>query len=313
MRICSLSPSATEVVLALGLADKLVAVTDQCYGVDELPRVARSFVPTDASSREIEDMVSRHRSRWGTIFEVDEQLLARLEPDLILTQQVCEVCAVPADFAQDAAGRVACEATVLTFSADTLSDIRRNIRALGEVAGGEAAVAATGLVEQLDATSSRIAARVRDRERPRVFCLEWIAPLRSAGHWIPELIEIAGGSVAHRGGITSWADVHEWNPDTIIAMPCGWNIPRISEEWKLFTQQHPPTAEVEQAVALPPVFEGRMWIADGNLCSRYGPGVMRTLETFASIIHPDLFGPAAPECAVPIEEITGVRPDRGDR
>jgi iron complex transport system substrate-binding protein len=237
MRICSLLPSATEIVAKLGLVDSLVAVSEECDWppeVRDLPVVTASRVDTtQLSSLEIEQAVRQEVSDGRPLYAIDADLLERLEPDLILTQDLCAVCAVSSD---TVGGLCATDAEVVTLDAHTLAEIEQRIVWLGELLG----VPARGrmVVDEMEATIAGVSERVAGIPRRRVFVAEWLEPPYVAGHWIPEMVALAGGrEVLGRAGTpsypTSWERVIEQRPELVVVAPCGFDHERAAREASL--------------------------------------------------------------------------------
>ena len=197
MRICTLLPSATEIAFALGLGDSVVAVSHECDfppGAREKPVVVRGRINSETStSREIDSLVQRHLSQGESLYGLDLELLQRLNPDLIITQGLCDVCAVGYNDVMAAAGALRPPARVLSLSPGSLGEVLRDIARVGNATG--TSERAGTLVGTLEERVARVAARARDADlKPRVACLEWLDPLYSAGHWVPEMVELAGGT-----------------------------------------------------------------------------------------------------------------------
>jgi iron complex transport system substrate-binding protein len=303
MRICSLLPSATEIVYALGLGDKLVAVTHECDyppGVQSLPQVTSSVIDAEhLSSREIDTAVRDALANLSTIYYLDRQLLAELHPDLILTQELCEVCAVSFDRVQQAAHEIVPSAAVISLEPHTLDDILGTIL---QVANH------TGVPER----GQRVVAQLRERIhavavaaehaqcRPRVLALEWLDPPFAAGHWVPEMITLSGGlDPLGRPGKpsyeVSWDDVEAVEPDIAVLMPCGFNLERTVTE---FLSVPLPASWWR----LPAVKGERVYAVDGSsYFNRPGPRIVDGLEILARIIHPEIFGAPAAFEAVRVE------------
>jgi iron complex transport system substrate-binding protein len=299
MRIVSLLPSTTEIVYALGLGDQLLAVTHECdypEAARQLPVVTSSALDhAEASSADIDTAV-RNQLRDGlSIYQLDRELLAKLAPELILTQALCEVCAVSFSQVETAAQSLPIEPMVLSLEPTRLDEIFGTMLAIGN---------ATGRREQALALVASLRIRVeRVRElvaqiayRPRVVLLEWFDPLYGPGHWTPELIEIAGGrSVSGDAGMPSqrisWERVIAFAPEVIVLCPCGFTLERAMAEAQAILPYRPGWA------ALPAVRNGRVHVVDGNAYfSRPGPRIVESLELLASFIHPEHFtgwGPVA--------------------
>ncbi|GIW09329.1 MAG: cobalamin-binding protein [Dehalococcoidia bacterium] len=294
-RICSLLPSATEIVYALGLGDRLVAVTHECDYPPEAcqkPQATYSLVRHDQlTALEIDIAVRERLAEDGTIYALDQAVLEHLKPDLILTQQVCDVCAVSYDRVQRAA--VTLEgARVVSLNPHHLQDIFDNIRLVGELTGtqqrAEALIAAA---YQRIGRVATIAAKIR--RRPRVVVLEWLNPPYRAGHWTPEIVQLAGGydalgRAAEDATIVEWAEVLEFAPEVVIIAQCGFDLVRSELEARR-------TAWPAGWEKLPAVRSGQVYLVDGNAyLSRPGPRIVESLEIVAEILHPGLFAGLAP-------------------
>jgi iron complex transport system substrate-binding protein len=291
MRICSLLPSATEIVFALGMGRSLVGVTHECDFPSEaaaIPRVTRSRIPSDATSGEIDSLVCSTLESQGSLYELDLSLLEILKPDLILTQRLCDVCAVSYDQVQDAVKRLPSHPRVLNLEPHSLDDIFENIRAVAEASSSEAAAEALlrGLRERVRA------ARDKTRGAPlrRVFCMEWVDPPYCGGHWMKELVEIAGGkddlAVLHKPSYRiEWNRVLQFAPEVIVLTCCGFDLARCEQEGEIL-------AENEGALELPAFRSGRVFATDGSqFFSRPGPRIVESLEILAHLIHPELCPP----------------------
>jgi iron complex transport system substrate-binding protein len=265
MRIVSLLPSATEIVCVLGLRGSLVGVTHECDyppGLETVPRLTASLLDSSLSSREIDTMVARAlTSDAHTIYALDTELLSSLKPDVVLTQSLCEVCAVPA---------AVVESAVCTMP--------HGARLLGRVAEGEAQVAS------LDARIARLPDA--GEERPTVLAAEWLDPVYCGGHWVPEMIELAGGvdrfgAPGERSHPLTWTEIGEADPDVIVLMPCGYDAAAIAS-------RYPELAAIPEWRYLRAVRESRVYCVDANsYFSRPGPRVVDGIEVLARIFHPD--------------------------
>jgi iron complex transport system substrate-binding protein len=287
VRLVSLLPSATEIVYALGLGEQLVGVTFEC---DEPPaaRAEKTVVvggldTRGMTPREIDDYVRGQLASGAELYTLHAQALAALRPDLILTQDLCRVCALPTGQVSDALDYLGCHADVLSLDPHSLDEVIESIVAVGRRTGvpGRAAHLAAGLRARLDL----VAARVAGRPRPRVAVAEWVDPPFSAGHWVPDLITAAGGlPVAGQAGQpsaeTSWAAVAADAPDLVIVAPCGYHLDGAAEQ-----------AAVAVA-ALPGV---PVWAIDADgIVVRPGPRLVTGVEAIASVLHPGVVPAAAP-------------------
>ena len=293
MRIVSLLPSATEIVCALGLGDQLVGVTHECdfpAAVRGLPKVTRTLIPTDARSREIDGLVRDRLGAGSALYSLDHDALARLAPDLIVTQALCDVCAVAEDEVRAAARALPSAPRVVNLEPETLAEVLSCIRQVGEAAG--CAERADAVVAGLRARVERVASRAAEaRTRPRVALLEWLDPPFSSGHWNPELVRLAGGEDGlGREGAKSvaleWPRVIAWRPEVVLVACCGFTAARTLEETGLLR-------DVEGWADLPAVRDRRVFVADGAAYfSRPGPRLVESLELLAHVVHPELFPPA---------------------
>ncbi|MCS6880879.1 MAG: cobalamin-binding protein [Oscillochloridaceae bacterium] len=306
MRIVSLLPSTTEIAFALGLGDQVVAVTHECdYPPEARQRPVITASALDhhhATSAEI-DAAVRGQLRDGiSIYTLDTAMLERLQPDLVLTQALCDVCAVSFGVVEQAVAQVSAAPRILSLEPTDLEGIFGSILAVGNATGRRAQ--AVELVAQLRARVERVRQRAaRATYRPRVACLEWFDPPFGPGHWLPELVELAGG----RAGLgapgepsrrVAWDEVVAFAPEVIVLAPCGFDLERARSE-ALATLPRRPGWD-----ALPAVRAGRVFAVDANsYFSRPGPRVVDSLELLARLIHPDLFpGWGPPEGASRLEE-----------
>lgn len=286
MRVVSLLPSATEIVYALGLADNLVGVTFEC----DHPAPARADKAVVVGGRdtrgmtpaEIDAYVKDRMAAGEDLYTLHADALARLNPDLILTQDLCRVCALPSGHVTDALDHLGCRADVLTLDPYTVDDVLDTIHAVGARTG--VPDRAARVVDALRARLAAVAAAVRDRPQPRVAVVEWVDPPFTAGHWVPGLVRAAGGEpVAARPGArsvqTTWAEFVDAAPDLIVVAPCGFHL----------------DGAIEQARAVVAALPGRpVWAIDADgLVVRPGPRIVDGVEAIAAILHPDAV-PAPP-------------------
>jgi iron complex transport system substrate-binding protein len=291
VRLVSLLPSATEIVYALGLGDDLAGVTFEC---DEPPaaRSEKAIVVggLDTSGMTPGDIDSYVRSQLASgqdLYTLHAQALAGLAPDLILTQDLCRVCALPSGQVNDALNYLGCQADVLTLDPHSLDEVLDSILLIGQRAG--AAERATRLVAGLRARLTRTAASVAGLSSPAVAVLEWVDPPFTAGHWVPDLVTAAGGqpvAAAEPGAPsvqTSWAAIAAAAPDLVVVAPCGYHLPGAIDQARFVTR------------ALPDV---PVWAIDADgIVVRPGPRLVNGVEALASILHPQAV-PAAPPGAV---------------
>ena len=289
MRIVSLLPSATEIVCALGLEDRLVGVTHECdypASVRKLPKVTRTLIPTDATSAEIDAMVRDRLGAQSALYTLDMETLERLRPDLIVTQALCDVCAVAEDEVRNAACLLPTGPAVLNLEPETLHDVIACVRQVADAVGGS--YRADPIIDRLRARVDAVVSRGRAlAHRPRVALLEWLDPPFSTGHWNPELVRLAGGEdglgrPGQKSVTLRWEQVIEWQPEVVLISCCGFTAERALQE-----------AEVLRTVVgwddLPAVRNDRVFVTDGTAYfSRPGPRLVDSLELLAHLIHPDV-------------------------
>ncbi|HVZ74836.1 MAG TPA: cobalamin-binding protein [Polyangia bacterium] len=291
MRIASLLASGTELVCALGLGERLVGRSHECdepAWVRALPELSRPTFPIDGPSGEIDRHV-RSRLRTGApLYAVDEEKLLALAPDVVLTQTHCEVCAVsPADLACGVPARLD-RRRVVALDGSTLEAILDGFARVADVLG--AGDEGRALVAKLRARTGEVAARVHDRPKPTVACLEWIDPVFAMGNWGPELVTLAGGrsvlgQAAARSTTTTWDSVLEANADVIVVAPCGFALERARAEMSTLAAR-PGWSELRAVRA------DRVFVADGNAYfNRSSPSLFETPALLAEMLHPDLFSP----------------------
>ncbi len=282
MRICSLLPSGTEILYSLGLGDQIVAVTHECDYPPETaakPRITEDLIEQGRmTSIEIDHHVSSNIGRHGTIYRLKQDLLETLEPDLIVTQELCEVCAVSYKEVQHAARVLEGRTRIVSLEPTTLNEMLETILLVGELTGRKDA--ALEKVQELNARLQRVRERVRDRERPRVYAMEWLDPPFSAGHWVPEMVEIAGGhEVLGKAGSKSERitpeRILEAQPEIIVLMPCGFSLERTVEEYR--------------RTRFLPGWSGQLYAVDGSsYFNRSGPRLIDGVEILSEIFHPSL-------------------------
>jgi iron complex transport system substrate-binding protein len=301
VRIVSLLPSATEIVFALGLGDELVGVTHECDFPAQargLPVVTRSVHDlSGASSHHIHGLVEESMRSHAALYELDEAALAAAKPDLILTQELCRVCAVGYEQVNEVARRLEGEVTVLSLEPVSIEGIFNAIQAVGAMT--EAEDAALDVVEDLRERLRHVHEIVggcRDGGfvPPRVAAIEWLDPPFACGHWVPEQVRLAGGwellgAEGGRSVETTWAAVREVDPEIVVLMPCGFDLARTVEEWDRLPKP-------EGWAELRAVREGRVFATDGSAYfSRPGPRIMDGIELLAEIIDPAAFDGMSPD------------------
>ena len=291
MKIVSFLPSSTEMIFALGLGEQLVGVTHECdYPPGALTKqvVVRPSIETKGvTPQQIDASVSQTLQTGGSLYLVDEQLLKELQPDLILTQDLCQVCAPSGNEMERVLELIPNSPEILWFSPSCLSDIFDNLLQLGKTTGK--VTESQKLIENLQARVEEVSLRASLlNNQPRVFCMEWLSPIYNSGHWMPELVALAGGKdgLSQKGKDSfrvSWEDVMEYSPEFLILNPCGFHLKEVIEQAYLLTQY--PRWE-----ALPAVKKGKVVCVDANsYFARPGPRVVDGLELMAAIIHPEEF------------------------
>jgi iron complex transport system substrate-binding protein len=294
MRVVSLLPSATEMVCALGAADDLVGISHECdfpEPIRDRAVLTRARIDVQGSSRQIDAAVRAVVRDALSIYRVDEAMLAQLQPDVIVTQDLCEVCAVSLDDVRAAVARLAHRDQVRIVSlrptrlSDVMDDVERVAAALERSADGRRVRA--DLEAQTRALATR-AAGAAAAKRPRVVSIEWLAPIMLGGTWMPELIELAGGTAAGVAAgqlaptVTS-AELARLRPEVVVVKPCGFNVERTLAERAL----------IESAIVAA-VPGARLYVTDGNaFFNRPGPRLVESLEIMAACVHPEVFGDLA--------------------
>jgi iron complex transport system substrate-binding protein len=300
MRIVSLLPSATEIVCAIGLGDDLVGVTHEC---DYPPEVVGKPVLTHSvhdltatSSRDIHRLVTASMHGGSSLYALDEAALAAAKPDLILTQELCRVCAVSYREVNEVARAIDADITVVSLEPTTIEGILNTIATVGAMTENEDAAVdvVESLRERLGSVEEKVQAR-RDAggRSPRVIGLEWLDPPFATGHWVPEQIRRAGGwellgADADASKQTTWDAVSELDPEMLLLMPCGFHLPETVDEWT--RTRRPPGYDDLTAVR-----RGQVFALDGSAYfSRPGPRVIDGIELLAEIFDPDAFVDVAP-------------------
>jgi iron complex transport system substrate-binding protein len=286
MRIVSLVPSATEMLFALGLGGDVVGVTHECDYPEEaarLPQLTRTVLPAGLSAGEIDAAVKEVVGEGRALYELDEERLAELEPDLILTQAVCEVCAVSYEDVVSVAARLPGEPRVLQQDPSTLTEVLEDLTRLGEAAG--IAERAHQVRSGLEGRLRTVKAAVEGQPRPRVLALEWLDPPFLGGHWIPEMIALAGGEdvvgvPGQKSPQVEWEQLLDLEPDVVVSMPCGWYL----EDSRAQALEH--RARLESLGAR------RVFAVDAaSTFSRPGPRLIDGVELLAHLFHLELIQP----------------------
>ena len=297
MRIVSLLPSTTEIVCSLGMEEHLVGRSHECdypASITSLPVLTKPKYITNGKSRDIDKQVKSLLEKGLSVYEVDAELLAELKPDVILTQDHCEVCAVSLPEVEAAVKNWTGnqKTQVVSVSPTDLNGIYQSILKIGEAL--QKKLKAQNLVEEMKERLDIIRSTVSGKVRKKVVSIEWIDPLMTAGNWIPELVEIAGGDhlLAEPGEHSpwiGWKDVLEADPDLIVIMPCGYNFEQTAEELPLLTSR-------DEWSELKAVKEKNVYLLEGNqYFNRPGPRIFESTRILAEILHPDHFKPTLKE------------------
>ncbi len=301
MRIVSLVPAATEMCFVLGLGSEVAGVSPECdypAAAADIPRVSRALLDFDGkTSAETSRRVGERLASGGALYRVDGKALQDAAPDVILTQGLCEVCAPTTDDVREVAGKLAKKPRVVPLDPHSLKDMLQDIERVGMACG--AAGAASRVVEDLRDRIERVAFLTsRVRERPRTVCLEWLDPLFLAGHWVPEMVELAGGQSvlarpAEKSPRVGAKEIVMAAPEAAVLMPCGFDLERALHETPALVKQ-------DWWQDLPAARRGRVWVTDGSsYFSRPGPRLVTGLELLAHILHPEIFTrPPSPRDAV---------------
>jgi iron complex transport system substrate-binding protein len=287
MRICSLLPAATEIAFALGLGDAVVGVTHECDyppQAKKKPVVVTSVIDAARmTSGEIDRKVGEALQTGKGLYSIDEAAFIDSAPDLILTQGLCDVCALDYNEVVKAAAKLSRQPAILSLNPHGLADMLDDIRRVGVAT--ERLIAAAALVQDLQRRIDRVA-HARPAHRPRVVCLEWYEPLYAAGHWAPEMVELAGGEdmLGRQGEPSSkveWRAVVAARPEVILLMPCGFDVRRTVKEATSLRER-------EGWNDLPAVRTGKVFAVNGNAYfSRPGPRLIDGLEILAQLIRPE--------------------------
>jgi iron complex transport system substrate-binding protein len=290
-RIVSLLPAATEIAAALGLMDEVVGVSHECdfpSEANERPRVTHCPVHNAGlTSREVDEWVRRALRENGTIYSIDESVLRKLEPDVILTQKLCDVCAVGYDTVARLAENLPGPPQVVNLEPSSLSDIFDNIRRVAEVSGvpERAHKIIAQLSDRIEAVRSRADRIVH---RPRCFLMEWVDPPFCSAHWGPELVEIAGGQDPlgrkHQPSVQiEWREVLAARPEVIVLALCGYSIDRARRDYQILRS-------FPDYDSLPAAQSGEIYLVDASAYfARPGPRIVDSIEILAGILHPKEF------------------------
>jgi iron complex transport system substrate-binding protein len=294
VRVVSLLPSATEILFAIGAGDQVVGVTHECDYPGEAttrPVLTSSLLPHELDAAGIDRHVRARVHQGSSLYGLDDAKLGSLEPDLIVTQELCAVCAVSYEIVDRAAKRLRGDPRVVSLEPSSLEDVFSTVTFLGELVGARdgAARLLAGLRARVDALRETSARRARERgARERVLVLEWTEPAMSAGHWTPGLVELAGGEpVLGNPGANSrtlgWDEIASSDPDVVIVAPCGFGLERAQREIAAL-----PDAAARAFAGLRAVRDGRAYAMDGNAyVNRPGPRLVDTAELFAAAVAGD--------------------------
>ena len=309
MRICSLLPSATEIVYALGLGDQVVGVSHACdyppqvKGTPVVSHTVRQLSHLDSEA--IDAIIQQARANNNPVHWIDGDMLRQLRPDLIITQELCVVCAIGSGSVFETAAQVLdYQPEILTIRPAGLEDIFTNILRIGQAAeaGEQAKDLVASLRRRVNHVKDRLQTRTTaSRPAPRVFCIDWLEPLRNTGQWTPELVELAGGDegLAEKWGISrevGWDEVEAYQPDYIMVMPCAFNMERTVQEAREHLTRQPAWPRLNS------VRQGQVYLFDGQIPSRHGPRVVDVMEGLAEAMHPHLFaGLSAPGVFIPAD------------
>lgn len=296
LRIVSFLPAATEMVFALGLGDALVGVSHECdfpAAAKTKPVVVKPAMALEKMTlREIDVAVAERIRSGGSLYQVDENLLRELKPDLILTQNLCQVCGPAGNEITVVLKCLTPKPEIVWMSPHSIEGIFQNILELGKATNRLRQ--AEAIVAERRARLEKVSTRTKNISRPQIFCMEWADPVYCAGHWVPEMIEIAGGvdELARKGTDSvriKWDDVLNYAPEILILSPCGFHLAQALEQISIL-KSLPGWAEI------PAVRNGKVFAADANsYFARPGPRVVEGTELLAHLIHPELFdwnGPA---------------------
>lgn len=296
MRICSLLPGATEIAYALGLGDQIVGVTHECdYPPDARRKrvVVRSSLDSQTmTSSQIDAWVSQTRRVDGSLYTIEIDAFKEASPDIILTQDLCDVCAIAPSEVSAACQSLPREPVMIALAPHCLSEVLADIERVGEGTG--TTKRAQIVVHQLRERIERVGARVTFSSlRPRVACLEWLEPIYYAGHWVPEMVGLAGGQngfgqKSQPSAKLTWQAILEFSPEIVLIMPCGFELERTESEFHLLRK-------LDGWSELPAVRTNRVFAVNGHAYfSRPGPRLVDGLELLAQLIHPEIFSSPVP-------------------
>ncbi|HEY8456922.1 MAG TPA: ABC transporter substrate-binding protein [Actinopolymorphaceae bacterium] len=292
MRIVSLLPSATEILFAVGAGDDVVGVTFECdYPPEARKRriVSTSALPDGLSASEIDQLVAARMKAGEDLYHLDEGALRELDPDLVVTQDLCAVCAVDISAVDEALDYLGCRAEVLTLDPQNLRQVLDSVRHVGAAVGRDAA--AQALVSSLHARLDAVARAVRGRPRVPTMVLEWTDPPYAPGHWVPDMVTVAGGTpvlgqAGERSYRTTWGAVAEAEPQVVVCAPCGYNLQESMRLAELVASHKVLSDGTE------------LWAVDANASyARPGPRIVDGVEALAALLHPESGLPLDPTLA----------------
>ncbi len=296
IRIASLLPSSTEIVCALGLEENLIGITHECdfpTSIINRPHLTASRISHETmSSKEIDHAVRTQLDGHGSIYDLDEKLLQELNPDLILTQELCDVCAVSYKTVQKAAKIYVADAKIVSLEPNTIEEIFENVKTVAELCGVKEK--GNEVVEKLQERLNKISdtllkSKNQHLTSPNVFMLEWLEPPFSPGHWVPEQVELAGGNClmgkkGKKSVTTTYDEIFESKPEIMVLIPCGYYTEDI-------LRQIPNTEFPTNWKEIPAIKNNQIWALDAtSYFSRPAPRVVDGAEILAKIFHPDIFG-----------------------
>lgn len=293
MRIVSLLPSATEILCSLGLADSVAGITHECDYPPEIRTrtvMTRCVFDSDQMTQpEIDDAVRSLATEGKSLYQIDDELLRKADPDLIVTQDLCHVCAITPDEVNRSVSLLSKKPHIISLNPKILEDVFSDLMTVAEAAG----VKGDSVVESLQSRVRKIAPAALLRPRPRVACIEWLDPLWRTGHWVPGMVELAGGAeilaeIGNPSRLLSWEELREKDPDLVVLMPCGYNLNRTRDEFLRLRNKY-PWKELR-------AFQTQsVYAVDANsYFSRSGPRLVDGLELLAEIVHPEYFSNIAP-------------------
>lgn len=286
MKVCSFLPAATSMIYQMGLEEYLYGVTFECHS--DKPKVVRSFLEgNNYSSLEIDKIVSESKQEGKSLYYIDEELLQQIAPDIIFTQDVCDVCQISTSYVEKAIYKLKKQPKIIPLIPRNLDDVFDNARTVSKALGKEEAAA--NLLAQLQKRTDAILNKLREHNAPlkRVMVMEWLDPIYNCGHWIPYQIAQAGGvdMLSNPSGysiVTPWEKIVQYNPEVLVVAPCGFNVERASKEIEKLT-------ELQGWNELKAVKDKAVFIADADLFTCPSLHLVDGIELLSSLFHPDIF------------------------